>query len=193
SSAKYAELAGIAPTIDLTVTPTDYLGSVRRNVGTLARIFGREREAEAKLSALDASVAALREEAADEGKGLLVLTTGGRMSTHGADGRFAVLFRDFGITPAVEEIDAGNHGQAISHEFILEATPDWLFVIDRDAAIGRGGTPARAFLDNEIVRRTTAWSEDQVVYLDPANWYLVGGGLTAMQQNVDQIAEPLGH
>ena len=192
SSAKYAELSRIAPTIDLTVTPTNYLESVRHNAETLGAIFGREAEAEATLKELDDAVSSLRAKAAESGTGLLVLTTGGRMSTHGADGRFAVLFRDLGITPAVEKVEAGNHGQAISHEFILDANPDWLFVIDRDAAIGREGTPARAFLDNEVLRRTTAWSEDQVVYLDPANWYLVGGGLTAMRQNVDQIAAALG-
>lgn len=192
SSAKYDELAAIAPTIDMTFDPTDYVANVRRNVETLARIFGKEAEAEERLAALEASVAKLHDKAQDAGRGLLVLTTGGRMGAHGPDGRFAVLFRDFGVQPAVEEIDAGNHGQAISHEFILETNPDWLFVIDRDAAIGREGTPAKQFLDNPLVARTTAWSKGQVVYLDPANWYLVGGGLTAMQANVDQIGAALG-
>lgn len=191
SSAKYDELARIAPTIDLTIDTSDFLGSMRRNVETLGQIFDREEEAASQLARLDESVAHLHEKAADAGTGLLVLTTGGRMSTHGKDGRFAVLFHDFGIEPAVKDIDAGMHGQAISHEFILDADPDWLFVIDRDAAIGREGTPARKLLDNDLVRRTKAWSEDQVVYLDPANWYLIGGGLTAMQQNVDQITEAL--
>src|SRR5690625_132457 len=191
SSPKYDELSQIAPTIELTVDATDFLASMRENVETLGQIFEKEDEAASKLAALDESVAALKEKAEDAGTGLLILTTGGRMSTHGPDGRFAVLFRDFGITPAVEKIDSGMHGQAISHEFILDTNPDWLFVIDRDAAIGREGTPARELLDNDLVQKTTAWSEDQTVYLDAAHWYLVGGGLTAMQQSVDQITEAL--
>jgi iron complex transport system substrate-binding protein len=44
-------------------------------------------------------------------------------------------------------------------------------------------------LDNELVAQTTAWRNGQVVYLDPVNWYLVGGGLTALQASVDQIAK----
>lgn len=192
SSPKYDELSQLAPTIDLTVDATDFLASMRENVETLGRIFEKEEEAAEQLAKLDESVLALREKAANAGTGLLLLTTGGRMSTHGPNGRFAVLFRDFGITPAVEEIDAGMHGQAISHEFILDANPDWLFVIDRDAAIGREGKPARELLDNALVQKTTAWQEDHVVYLDAAHWYLVGGGLTAMQQSVDQILEALG-
>ena len=67
----------------------------------------------------------------------------------------------------------------------------WLFVLDRDAAIGREGQSARQFLDNDIVRRTTAWQKSQVVYLDAANWYLVGGGLQALQRNVDGIKTAL--
>ena len=34
-------------------------------------------------------------------------------------------------------IQADTHGQQISFEYILEKNPDWLFVIDRDAGIGR--------------------------------------------------------
>ncbi|MBY8978017.1 siderophore ABC transporter substrate-binding protein [Rhodobacteraceae bacterium NNCM2] len=191
SSAKYDDLAAIAPTIDLTVDRENFLSSVHSNVGTLARIFDKEAEAAEQLAALDASIAELNAKAKGAGTGLLVLTTGGRMGTHGPDGRFSVLFHDFGVQPAVAEIDPGNHGQAISHEFILEANPDWLYVIDRDVAIGREGTPAKQLLDNPIVARTTAWSKGQVVYLDPANWYLIGGGLTALQANVDQISAAL--
>lgn len=191
SSAKYAELARIAPTIDLSTDRDDYLASARRNVETLGKIFDKEDEAAAKLAALDESVAKLREAAADAGTVLVLLTTGGRMSAHGPGSRFGIVYDDYGLTPAVEGLDTGNHGQAMSNEFILETNPDWLFVVDRDAAIGREGNSAAQVLDNELVRQTTAWKEDQVVYLDPASWYLVGGGLTAMQSSVDQIAGAL--
>lgn len=191
SAAKYAELARIAPTIDLSADRTDFLASVRRNVETLGRIFGKEAEASTHLAALDESVEALRAEAKDAGSVLVILTTGGRMSAHGPGSRFGVIYDGYGLSPAVEGLDTGNHGQSISNEFILETNPDWLFVVDRDAAIGREGTAAGQLLDNELVRQTTAWREGQVVYLDPVGWYLVGGGLTAVKQSVDQIAKAL--
>jgi len=191
SSAKYAELARIAPTIDLSTDRKDFLASARSNVETLARIFGKEAEAKAKLDALDGSVATLREKAAAAGKAMVLLTTGGRMSAHGPGSRFGIVYDDYGFKPAAEKLDTGNHGQAMSNEFILEMNPDWLFVVDRDAAIGREGTSAKQLLDNELVRQTTAWKKNQVVYLDAANWYLVGGGLTAMQSSVDQILDAL--
>lgn len=191
SSAKYAELAKIAPTIDLTTDPKNFVASVKSNVETLGRIFGKEKEAEAEIAALDAAIKGVRKAAGKAGKGLLVLTTGGKMSAYGPGSRFGVLHSEFGVTPAREGLDTANHGQAASFEFILETNPDWLFVIDRDAAIGREGVAAKQFLDNELVAQTTAWKTSQVVYLDPAGWYLIGGGITALRGNADQIAKAL--
>lgn len=189
SAAKYADLAKIAPTIDLTVNQEDYLGSMRSNVESLAQIFGKEAEAEEKLAKLEESIAKLKEQSADAGRVLVILTTGGRMSAHGKGGRFNIIYDAFGMTPAADDLKIGTHGQAISHEFIMETNPDWLFVVDRDAAIGQEGQAAQQVLDNDLVAQTTAWKNNQVVYLDAANWYLVGAGLTAVQANVDQLTE----
>lgn len=125
----------------------------------------------------------------DAGRVLVILTTGGRMSAHGKGGRFNIIYDAFGMTPAADDLKIGTHGQAISHEFIMETNPDWLFVVDRDAAIGQEGQAAQQVLDNDLVAQTTAWKNNQVVYLDAANWYLVGAGLTAVQANVDQLTE----
>ena len=59
---------------------------------------------------------------------------------------------------------------------ICEKTnPDWLFVIDRSAAIGEDSIGAKAVLDNKLVAQTTAWSKDQVVYLSPDSYLAFGG------------------
>ncbi|MFS9599390.1 ABC transporter substrate-binding protein, partial [Klebsiella variicola] len=78
--AKFAELAKIAPTIDLTGNAKDYLGSVENNVKTLGRIFGKQQEADKAVAELDSAVSALKAKAASKGQGLIVLTTGGRIS-----------------------------------------------------------------------------------------------------------------
>ena len=192
SSAKYADLAKIAPTIDMTVDPKDYVGSFKRNVQLLAEIFDKRAEAETHLAKFEKSMADLRREASKAGKGLLVLTTGGKMSAYGPGSRFGHLHTEFGIVPAVEGLATTNHGQAISAEFILKTNPDWLFVIDRDAATGQNGGAAKKVLDNDLIAQTKAWKNNQVVYLDPTNWYLIGGGLTAMQASADQITKALG-
>ena len=192
SQAKYADLAKIAPTIDLTADRTDLVGSVERNTNILAGLFGKQAQAKQLLDKLHRSIADLKVKAKSAGTGLIVLTTGGKMSAYGPGSRFGVLHDAFGIAPAVSNLNTSNHGQAISFEFILKTNPDWLFVIDRDAAIGRDGAAAQRMLDNELVRQTKAWKNQHVVYLNGLNWYVMGGaGLTAMQENVDQLSEAL--
>ncbi|HCQ47334.1 MAG TPA: iron ABC transporter substrate-binding protein [Achromobacter sp.] len=192
SAPKYDELSKLAPTIDLTVDPRDLVGSVTRNTETLAAIYGKQAQARQKLDALRASISALQGQAATAGTALVILTTGGKMSAYGPGSRFGVIHDAFGLKPAAKGLNVSNHGQAISFEFIAETNPDWLFVIDRDAAIGREGVSAQRMLDNDLVRATAAWKNKRVVYLNGFNWYLLGSaGLTAMQQNVDDIAAAL--
>lgn len=192
SQAKYAELARIAPTIDMTVDRDNLLASARSNVTQLGALFGKGARATELTTKLDASIAALKGQAASAGAGLIVLTTGGKMSAYGPGSRFGILHDSFGIKPAVARLDTSNHGQAVSFEFIRKTNPEWLFVIDRDAAIGREGASAKQFLDNELVRQTKAWKNKHVVYLDGFNWYTLGGaGITAMLENVDQLSKAL--
>lgn len=191
SAPKYADLSKIAPTIDLTIGSKPYLETAEQNIRMLAKIFGKESVAEPLLKKLESSATAVKNKASKAGTGLLVLTTGGKMSTYGPGSRFDVLFSDFGVVPADQTIKVGSHGQAVTFEYVLQENPDWLYVIDRDAAIGEEGTAAKAFLDNEIVAKTTAWKSNQVVYLDPVAWYLVAGGITSMQKSIDQLNEAL--
>lgn len=192
SQAKYAELSRIAPTIDLTVDRTRLVDSARANVNLLAGLFGKQAKGQELQTRLDASIATLKTQAASAGTGLIVLTTGGKMSAYGPGSRFGVLHDSFGIKPAVLKLDTANHGQAISFEFIQKTNPDWLFVIDRDAAIGREGAAAQKFLDNELVRQSTAWKKKQVVYLNAMNWYTLGSAsIGALQDNVDQLSAAL--
>ncbi|MDX5359071.1 MAG: siderophore ABC transporter substrate-binding protein [Rhodobacterales bacterium] len=191
SSAKYADVAKLAPAIDLTVPRDGYLAGARRNVEMLGRMFDRQAEAAALLARYDAEVAALREVAPKAGRVLVMLTSGGRMSAHGPGSRFGVIHDDYGLTPAATGMDTGTHGQAISPEFIATTNPDWLLVVDRDAAIGREGEGAAALLDNELVHKTTAWQKGQILYLDAAAWYVAPAGITALTLGARQIRDAI--
>ncbi|NOK15960.1 siderophore ABC transporter substrate-binding protein [Corallococcus carmarthensis] len=188
TSARYAKLAAMMPTIDQVTDDAHYLDTVVSNTERLATVFGKETQSRALIEGLRQSIATLKETTAARGKGLIVLTSGGRMSAYGPGSRFGVLHESFGIPPAAPSLKASLHGEAIGSEFILETNPDWLFVIDRDAAIGEGGA-AQRLLDNELVRQTTAWKQGQVVYLDPANTYLIGGGIQSVRRLLEQISD----
>lgn len=190
SAPRYGELSRIAPTIDLTVAADAFVDGAKRNAALLGEIFGRQEEAASLLAELDAAIAALSEKASRAGTALILMTNGGRITAYGTGSRFGWV-HEIGFEPAVADVTAATHGEAISFEFLLETDPDWLIVIDRDAAVGGAGAAARQTLDNELVAATTAGRENRILYVDTARWYLVGGGLSALRAMVDELAAAL--
>ncbi|MGY0633585.1 siderophore ABC transporter substrate-binding protein [Luteimonas sp. A478] len=185
------ELSGIAPTIDLTVDNASLVKGVKQNIATLGRIFDREKRA-AELSAdIDAKFSELRERSAGAGTAMVLVTNAGRLGVYGANSRLSWIFTEAGFSPVMEDVDDRFHGgDSVSFEFILEADPDWLFVVDRDAGVAGGDSgAARALLDNALVRQTTAWQEGQVVYLDPVPAYVVMHGYTSVTRLAAQVLD----
>ncbi|GAB2459355.1 siderophore ABC transporter substrate-binding protein [Xylanimonas ulmi] len=191
SSATLPELKKIAPTVDLSNDWTDNVESSKANALTIGRIFGKEAEAQKLVDTLDASIADVKAKAADAGTALIVLTSGGEVTAYGAGGRFGFLHDSLGFAPAADISEEAQHGQAISFEFILETDPDWLFVIDRDSATGQGAKTAEQVLDNEIIAKTKAAANNQIVYVDPTTWYIMGGGVVALQSIADEVGAVL--
>lgn len=188
----YEEVSKYAPTLDLTPNPDDLLGSVKRNLEIIGEIYDVQDKAQAEIAKLNESVQQLKELTKDQGTGLTVLTTGGKMAAFGLGTRFGLIHDVFGMELAAEDLKVGRHGQSISYEYILESNPDWLFVMDRDAAIKREGASSEQMMDNELVKATNAGSNGQIVYLDPEAWYLLdSSGSSVLQQNMNQLIEVL--
>jgi len=192
SAAKYPDLARIAPTIDLSVNAKDFFASAKANLETLGAVFGKPAEATALIGTLDAAVAEARAAAPDAGKALILMVSGGKVTAYGTGSRFGWLHSELGLVPAVENVDEATHGDAISFEYILEANPDLLIVVDRDVATTGGAKPgqaAREVLNNELVAQTSAWKNGDVVYLEPSRAYIVGGGIQALTDLVNQVVD----
>lgn len=185
------ELSAIAPTIDLSVDNTNLVEGVKENIATLGRIFNREARAAQLIADLDAKFSELRSRTAEAGTAVVLVTNAGRLGVYGANSRLSWLFSEAGFSPVMDEVDDRFHGgDAVSFEFILEADPDWLLVVDRDAGVAGGDSgAARALLDNALVRQTKAWREGQVVYLDPVPAYVVMHGYTSVTRLVDQVLD----
>lgn len=180
-------LSQIAPTVDMTVDNADLLGGVRASLLEYGRIFGREARAGELVAALDAKVAQARAALAGKGTGLVLVVNGGRLGVYGPGSRVAWIYDALGVPSVLGKVDDRDHGgDAVSFEYLLERNPDWLFVVDRDAGIGNEGT-ARQVLDNELVRGTTFWRKNQIVYLDPAAAYVTMHGYQGLTLMLDQI------
>lgn len=183
----YDELSKIAPTIDLSVDPADPMNSFQDQAANLGLIFDRTEEVNERLGALEAFAAATKVKTEGAGTGLIVMTSGGELTAYGPGSRFALIHDELGIAPAAEVTHDGAHGEAISFEFVKEANPDFLFVVDRDAAMGTAGEAAAAVLDNELIASTNAAKNGNIVYLDSAAWYSVGYGLHNLRDMIAAI------
>ncbi|MCZ2328972.1 siderophore ABC transporter substrate-binding protein [Bartonella sp. F02] len=186
---KYKDLSQIAPTIDLTVQNKDTIKDIERNITILGQIFGKEKEATREIKKLHDVLADVRKQTNEKGTGLVLMTSGGKISALGLNSRFDIFHSTFGIAPATDKLTVEKHGQLVSPEFILEVNPDWLLVIDRDSAIGREGQSAAQLLDNALIKRTKAGAKNQIIYLNSWNWYRASGGLTGLYETAEQIRE----
>lgn len=187
SSTAYDDLNKLAPTIDMTVWGEGFLDQFKATTRTLAAIFDKTDEAEQRLDALDARVEQARTLAAETGEALVVMTSGGKLTAYGPGSRFGWIHDDLGLATAVTDLEEGTHGDPISFEYLLETDPEVIFVIDRDGAIDPANQAARATLDNDLVKRTRAYQNDRIVYLDSVNWYIVMSGLPAVEQMVEEV------
>ena len=183
----YEELNKIAPTIHLGIDNADYLGSFKSNMDILGQIFGKEKEVASKVEEIEKAIAELNAKVTEKNiNGLITLANDGAFSVYGQESRFGIIHKEFGVTPVDTTIDSGTHGQKATFEYVAEKNPQYLFVVDRAAVTG-GNTSAKELFDNELVARTDAYKNDNIVYLDPTIWYTSVGGFTSTLRMVEEV------
>lgn len=172
----YDKLSAIAPTISLDLDPQHFTQSLSHRTEQLASIFGKEEEAKTLLGKFTAQIDGIKQKSANAGSAMVLMISGGKMSAYTPGSRFGFVFDDLGFNPAATFAESGRHGNVVTSEFILNANPDWLFVLDRDNAIGRTeGQSAQQILDNPLINKTKAWQNSRIIYLDSASLYIAGG------------------
>ena len=183
-ASSYDALSEIAPVVYLTTdTETGVVASVEKNAGIIASMFGLEEQVDDLMSDFAGRVEALA--AFAEGKTAIVgLCTSGGFNVLGNDGRCSIIGREIGFenVGVDADIETSTHGNEASFEFVVEKNPEYIFVMDRDAAIATEGAQlAREIVENELVMETDAYQNGNIVYLEhPAVWYTAEGGVTAL-------------
>lgn len=192
-SASYDALSEIAPVVYLaTDTELGLVESVRSNAGTIASLFGKEDETASLMDGFDARIAALKAFAA--GKTAVVgMTTSGSFNTLGNDGRCSLIGNEIGFENLAAGDVTSTHGNESSFELLVSLNPDYIFVMDRDAAIGTDGAQlAQEIMENELVDKTSAAQSGNIVYLaHPAVWYTAEGGVTALDVMLQDLETTL--
>ena len=168
----YEKLNEIAPTINLRVDNNNYMPSLKNQMDILATIFNKQDKAEGLYTALE-------------------------NKAYGPGMRFGLLFDKSALNlNSVIQNDGSvgsksPAGKVISYEFIKEANPDYILIIDRNAAVHMDKETAHSLFDNELVKQTNAYKNNKIVYLDNDVWYLANNGVMSTLKMVDDIAEVL--
>lgn len=192
----YATLCQIAPVVRVvTDAELGLVESVTVHAKALASIWGLEDEIDAKVAGFDQRIAALKEFAA--GKNMVLgMCTGGGFSVMGDTGRCSIIgtevgFENIGVKDGAE---TSAHGDETSFEFIVSVNPDYIFVMDRDAATGtnEAAKTAKEIMENELVMSTDAYKNGRMVILSrPDVWYTGEGGITALDLMLQDLENAL--
>lgn len=194
-SSSYDALSEIAPVVYLsTDTEIGVVESVRKNASTIAAMFGLEDQVDELMVDFDERIETLA--AFAKGKTAIVgMCTSGSFNVLGNDGRCSMIGREIGFENVGVDanVDTSTHGNEASFEYVVEKNPDYIFVMDRDAAIGTDGAQlAQDIMENELVQGTDAYKNGQLVYLEhPAVWYTAEGGVQALDLMLQDLENTL--
>ena len=188
----YKELSQIAPTLHFDVdyqnSESKHIEVVKQHLLTLGRIFGKEDVANLKAAELDAKLADARKVTLDRPeKALIVLHNNGAFSSFGVQSRYGFVFDALGVKPASSAIEAGLHGQPISSEFIQQANPDIIYVVDRTAVMEHRPVMTAEQMGNPLLRQTKAWKNGRVVFVDADAWYITAASVTSLKRVIDDV------
>lgn len=188
----YQELSQIAPTLHFDVdyqnSESKHIEVVKQHLLTLGRIFGKEDLARQKAAELDAKVADARKVTQERPeKALIVLHNNGAFSAFGVQSRYGFVFDALGVKPASTAIEAGLHGQPVSSEFIQQANPDIIYVVDRTAVMEHRPVMTAEQMANPLLRQTNAWKNGRVIFVDADAWYITAASVTSLKRVIDDV------
>ncbi|MBH0312641.1 ferric anguibactin-binding protein, partial [Alcaligenes faecalis] len=80
-----------------------------------------------------------------------------------------------------------------SSEFIQEANPDIIYVIDRTAVMERRPALDADSLSNPLLRETKAWQNGRVVFANAEAWYVTAASVTSLELIIDEVIKAYQH
>ena len=189
-STYYEELKEIAPVVFVGTVQEDYWNTFEESVNIAATMFDKETEAEEYLAKFDTAFEEVNELAGNYETSLVTMYNEGNLSGFGPDSRFGYIYELYGFNPVTEDVEATEHGSNFGFEAILQFDPEVLFVIDRTAAVG-GDSNIQSDMENDIIKKTAAYDNENIIYLDGALWYLGGGGLQSELAKIEEVIAEL--
>ncbi|MBN8424272.1 ABC transporter substrate-binding protein [Microbacterium esteraromaticum] len=146
------------------------------SVTLLGEIFGKQDEAKDLIDDFHAAVDEAQQAYDPEVTVMGLVTSANEIRySNPLDGRgSSIFFSLVGLTPALESEGSSNDkGDDISIEAIAESNPDFLLVLDREAAFSDSeSTPALELITSSTALAPVPAIENEAIYVMPADFYL---------------------
>ena len=153
------------------------INGFKDSIDGLAAIFDKKEEAEELKNNLDESIAKAKE-AYKGGSIVSVVVSGGEIgySAPGFGRVWGPLYQVLDLKPAIEidNTSSDHKGDDISVEAIAQANPEYILVLDRDAATTKKGEesiPASDVIENSEALKNMEAIKNSNVYYAPADTY----------------------
>lgn len=191
-ASNYQELSEIAPTLHFDVdyknSQQGHIAKVKEHLLTLGQVFDKEELAQQQAKALDTKVKEVRDLTKNRSeKALVILHNNGAFSNFGVQSRYGFIFKDLGVKPASEVVETSLHGQPISSEFIQQANPDIIYIVDRTAVMEHRPTLTLKEISNPLLRQTKAWKSGHVILVNADAWYIMAASPNAIKLMIDDV------
>lgn len=175
----FTKLAPSAKVLEL--DPRDgepFDSELKRQITVLGEVFSKQDEAKKLTDDFDAAVARAKKAYDANDKVMAVITSGGNINYSApSTGRtLGPVYDILGLTPALEVKDAStdHKGDDISVEAIAASNPDWILVMDRDAAVSNADASYveanKLIASSEALKNVSAVKDSRIVYM-PADTY----------------------
>ncbi len=189
---QYQTLTKIAPVLHYDInfnnSQRHHMDTIKAHLISLGKIFDRSELAQQKVAELDEKIRQVQHITRSRPeKAMVVLHNNGAFSHFGVQSRYGFVFHDLGVKPASTVADTSLHGQPISSEFIQQANPDILYIVDRTAVMEHRPTINAENLGNPLLRQTKAWKTGKVVFVDADAWYTTAASPTSMMILMDDV------
>ncbi len=147
------------------------VNGLKNSTIALGQIFDKNKEAEQLVADFDQAIEDAKSAYNGTDTVMSIVVSGGDIGFSAPrSGRvWGPMYEIFGWVSALEVGNASSdhQGDDISVEAIAQSNPDWIFVLDRDAAISSttDAVPAQDVIDNSpALQNTTAVSKGKIVY-----------------------------
>lgn len=148
----------------------------RDQIALLGEVFGQQDEADALIADFDEALERAKEAYDSDVSVTGLITSGGDINYSAPTTGRAIgpLYDILDMEPALEDDGSTDHqGDDISVEAIASANPEFLIVMDRDAAVGDGTSSGAKELieESEALQDVPAVANDNIYYM-PADFYV---------------------